>query len=157
MGSSTSNLKQQPQKQKESDYNQSSFVNLAAEAAGFQSPPRSTTPQLKPKTSQEKIDEISFKINNLDKDVMNYAGNNENKKDKQFLLLEESLVQCLLKLDEIDRDDDKINQLRKKLIGETQKIIDKLEAKIVIQSDTTNEDEKQTSDVKSNNQYEIKE
>jgi hypothetical protein len=131
MGSS--NQKQQPQ-QKPQDPQPSSFVHLASEAAGFQAPPpaRSTTPILTKvaKTAQEKIDEICVKLENLEKDVNNYSAPLEKqKKDKKFLLIEENLTQCLLQLDEIERHDDKINQLRRKLIGSTHRLIDLLESK----------------------------
>ena len=136
MGSSNSSQKHQQQQRTQDQSqqippHQSAFVQLASEAAGFPIPPTSTTPQLKlAKTSQEKIDEISLKLSNLEKDVNNYCLPKDNKKDKNYLLLEESLTQCLLQLDEIDRNDDVINQLRRKLIGNTQSLLDVLESKL---------------------------
>ena len=121
---------------------QSSFVHstpeTSATTAEFQ-------PKL-PKTSQEKIDIISTKLYNLENDVNNYSAPKDHKKDKAFLLLEESLTQCLLQLDEIDRDDDKINQIRKRLIRTTHRIIEVLESKL-----TNNSEIHKNDDIVSNN------
>jgi hypothetical protein len=139
----------------------SSFIHSTPETATtattttteFQTPIQSKLP----KTSQEKIDDISTRLYNLENDVNSYDAPKDHKKDKAFLLLEESLTQCLLRLDEIDRDDDKINQLRRKLIGTTHRIIEILESKLsnnentVIHKndDISNKDSNDISDNKS--------
>jgi hypothetical protein len=117
------------QQQQQQQQHKSSFIHPTPETATtteFQTPIQSKLP----KTSQEKIDDISTRLYNLENDVNSYDSPKDHKKDKAFLLLEESLTQCLLRLDEIDRDDDKINQLRRKLIKTTQRIIEILESKL---------------------------
>lgn len=149
MGSSNSNQKPRPQEQTQPQ-NQSSFIHVAPNStttSGVQTPPRSTTPQLKlPKTSQDKIDDVSSKLFNLENEVNSYSVPNDRKRDKKFLLLEESLTQCLLQLDEIDRCDDQINQLRRKLIGTTQRIINLLESRL-----SDNEQHSEVANENSNN------
>ena len=62
------------------------------------------------KISQEKLNQVITKLNNLEKDVIAYvAPQDDTKKDKKYLILEESLTQCLLQLEEIDRKDERIN------------------------------------------------
>jgi hypothetical protein len=120
---------------------QSDFVRLATDAAATssntsQQPPksRSNTPVCVVRSPLEKLDEIGSKLDELDKSVNVYT-NGTNKKDKQFLVLEEYLTRCLLNLDEIERGDERINDQRKKLINQTQRIIEKLEAKLLPTTD----------------------
>ncbi len=108
----------------------SDFVRLATEASNMQQPKsRSSTPVCAIKSPLERLEEISARLDELDKDVNSYK-NGTNKKDKRFLQLEEYLTRCLLNLDEIERGDERINDQRKKLINFTQKIIEKLDAKL---------------------------
>jgi hypothetical protein len=78
------------------------------------------------KSPQEKCDDIANELSNLERDVDSFVGK---KDDKQYLKLDEYLTQCLLKLDEIDRSDEKVNQTRRRLINLTQQLLEKLEKK----------------------------
>jgi len=98
----------------------SDFVTAAANAAGM------TNSKSTAKTAQEKCDDIQNELNNLERDVDNFVGKHG---DKNFNKLDELLTRCLLKLDEIDRSDDKIKQLCKNLINSAHKLSDKLEAR----------------------------
>lgn len=49
------------------------------------------------------------------------------KNDKTFLKLDELLTRCVLKLDEIDRGDEQVNQTRKKLINFAHQLADRLD------------------------------
>jgi hypothetical protein len=94
------------------------------------SPPQQPEPQTQPKptalkTAQERCEEVLNDLTKLEKEVGEFNGK---KTDKQYLKLEEYLTRCLLKLDEIDRTDDKINQIRRKLINYTHLLSDKLDA-----------------------------
>ena len=78
------------------------------------------------KISNERCQNISNEINNLEKEVEKFNGR---KGDKMFLKLEEFLTRCLLKLDEIERGDEQINQTRKRLINLANELSDKLDLK----------------------------
>lgn len=78
------------------------------------------------KTPQVKCDEIGNELHKLQHDVHTFAGQ---KGDKAYLSLDEMLTRCLLKLDEIDRSDDDVNQQRKNLISFTHELADELEKK----------------------------
>ena len=92
-----------------------------------------TEPQYQPqhqpktvlKTAQDKCEDVLHELTKLEKEVGEFVGK---KTDKKYLRLEELLTRCLLQLDEIDRSDDKINQIRRKLINYTNLLADKLEA-----------------------------
>jgi hypothetical protein len=105
----------------------SDFVRLSTD---LEPKSRSSTPVCAIKSPLERLEEINTKLDELDKDVNAYT-NGTNKKDKRFLQLEEYLTRCLLNLDEIERGDDRINDQRKKLINLTQRIIEKLDAKLL--------------------------
>jgi hypothetical protein len=94
-------------------------------------PPHQTSPQPQqqnlPKTSQDKCEEVLQELNVLEKEVENFNGK---RNDKQFLKIDEYLTRCLLKLDEMERSDEKLNQIRKRLIKFTTLLTDKLEAKV---------------------------
>ena len=76
------------------------------------------------KTPQEKCTDISNELNSLELEINNFVGKRD---DRAYLKLEELLTRCLLRLDEIDRGDEKINDMRKNLINFTHKLSDKLE------------------------------
>jgi len=76
------------------------------------------------KTPQEKCTDISNELISLEIEINNFVGKRD---DRAYLKLEELLTRCLLKLDEIDRGDEKINDTRKSLINFTHKLSDKLE------------------------------
>jgi hypothetical protein len=76
------------------------------------------------KIAQQKCDDVLNELNRLEKDVEGFAGV---KNDKLYIKLEELLTRCLLRLDEIDRGEETINQNRKKLINFTHKLSDRLE------------------------------
>ena len=78
------------------------------------------------KTPQVKCDEIGTELHKLQRDVHSFAGH---KNDKTYLKLDEMLTRCLLKLDEIDRTNDDVNQQRKNLISFTHELADELEKK----------------------------
>lgn len=71
------------------------------------------------KTVQQKCDEILDELKRYEKDVYEFGGK---KGDKAYLKLEELLTRCLLKLDAIERGED-----RKRLINFTHVLSDKLE------------------------------
>lgn len=79
-----------------------------------------------PKTPKEKCDEIADELNRLQEEVHRFNGQ---KYDKDFLKLDELLTRCLLKLDEIDRSDENVNQQRKTLISFTHELTEHLESK----------------------------
>ena len=83
-------------------------------------------PQPKVKNSQEKCDDIANELNRLEKLVSEFQGKMG---DKNYLKLDEFLTICLLKLDEVERTDDKIHQLKKKLINYTHQLSEKLESR----------------------------
>lgn len=58
-----------------------------------------TAPQTATKTAQDKCDDIACELENLHQAVNQFSGNN--KKDKNYLKLDEMLTRCLLKLDDI--------------------------------------------------------
>ncbi len=101
----------------------SDFVTAAANAAGMTN---ATNLKPVPKTAQEKCDDIQNELNNLERDVDNFDGKHG---DRNFKKLDELLTRCLLKLDEIDRSDDKIKQLCKNLINSVHRLTEKLETK----------------------------
>lgn len=78
------------------------------------------------RTPKEKCDEIADELNRLQEEVHQFSGQ---KYDKNFLKLDELLTRCLLKLDEIDRSDENVNQQRKTLISFTHELADHLENK----------------------------
>lgn len=77
-----------------------------------------------PKTSAQKCDEIFAELTSLEQQVESFAGV---KNDKLFLKLDELLTRCVLRLDEIERGDEQINQTRKRLINHAHKLADRLE------------------------------
>jgi hypothetical protein len=86
------------------------------------------------KTPQDKCTDISNELNSLEIEINNFVGL---RNDRAYLKLEELLTRCLLKLDEIDRGDEKINDMRKNLINFTHKLSDKLE--LAVSSNLSNE------------------
>lgn len=132
---STSNVQQQPSRKHPSpgtDYANSDFATPVPKQP---SPPTTTTQQSEAaaaatsvsqvnKIAQQKCDDVLNELNRLEKDVEGFAGV---KNDKVYIKLEELLTRCLLRLDEIDRGEETINQNRKKLINFTHKLSDKLE------------------------------
>ena len=109
----------------------------------FKKPNENSPP---PKSSQDKCEEVLHELNNLEKEVEQFTGR---KNEKSFLKIDEYLTRCLLKLDEIERTDEKLNQIRKRLINYTQLLSDKLEAKALMnennekKAETKNEEQKQ--------------
>ena len=113
-------------------YQSSNFSSkIIAETSDFIVPKRSP-PRTQPTTNQatvmksaeEKCNEIGSELENLEKDVNNFK---ELKTDKSYLKLDELLTRCLLKLDALERDDEKVNQLRRKLINYANQLSDRLE------------------------------
>lgn len=93
-------------------------------------PPHQASPQPQPslpKTAQDKCEEVLQELNVLEKEVETFNGI---RNDKQFLKIDEYLTRCLLKLDEMERSDENLNQIRKRLIKFTTFLTDKLEAKV---------------------------
>jgi hypothetical protein len=86
------------------------------------------SPIVTSKTLHEKCQNISDELNNLEKEVEKFDGK---KGDKIYLKLEEFLTRCLLKLDEIERGDEQINQTRKRLINFANGLTDKLDLKAI--------------------------
>jgi hypothetical protein len=76
------------------------------------------------KAAEDKCNEIYAELKKLDVQAETFAGR---KDDKSFLKLEEFLTVCVLRLDEIERSDERVNQLRKKLIKFSDEITAKLE------------------------------
>jgi len=107
-----------------------------------QKPNENSPPPPPSKTPQDKCEEVLHELNNLEKEVEQFSGR---KNEKSFLKIDEYLTRCLLKLDEIERTDDKLNQIRKRLINYTQLLSDKLEAKALM-------NENNEKKVESNNQ-----
>ena len=93
------------------------------------------------KSPQEKCTEISNELTSLENEIEHFVGR---RNDKAYLKLEELLTRCLLRLDEIDRGDEKVNDLRKSLINFTHKLSDKLELTVSNQSNDANQDENST-------------
>jgi len=123
MGSTFSSAKasgQQPFNNNNNNKATSNFASAAAEAANIKQSAKVA------KSAQEKLDEVCTKIVDIDRQVNEFTGK---KGDKEYRVLDELLVRCLLQLDEIERGDDTINQQRRSLIHRTQAICDKLEAK----------------------------
>jgi hypothetical protein len=80
------------------------------------------------KSADAKLNEIYTELKRLEYDALAFEGT---KSDKKYVKLEEFLTICLLKLDEIDRSDETVNQRRKKLINFCHEISDNLEKKAV--------------------------
>ena len=78
------------------------------------------------KTPQVKCDEIGNELHKLQHEVHTFVGH---KNDRAYLQLDEMLTRCLLKLDEIDRNNNDVNQQRKNLISFTHELADELEKK----------------------------
>ena len=90
--------------------------------------------QIMVKTPQEKCEDVQNELNELEKEVNEFNGK---KNDKLYLKLEELLTRCLLRLDEIDRGDERINQMRKKLINFVHELTDKLERLASLDNETS--------------------
>lgn len=78
------------------------------------------------KTPQIKCNDIANELNRIQEEIHEFNGQ---KNDKDFLKLDEYLTRCLLKLDEIDRTDEFVNQQRKTLISFTHELAEYLETK----------------------------
>jgi hypothetical protein len=87
------------------------------------------------KSPQEKCEDVQNELNELEKQVNEFNGN---KNDKLYLRLEELLTRCLLRLDEIDRGDERVNQMRKKLINFAHELTDMLEKRARLDNDNQN-------------------
>ena len=83
-------------------------------------------PQKTVKTPQEKCEDIKLELESLEKRIDNFNGK---KNEREFLLLEELVTRCMLKLDEIEKGEEAFNQFRKSLIIYAHKLSDKLEQK----------------------------
>ena len=88
--------------------------------------PTVVPPPPPPKTELEKCEDISNELSRLEVEVQQFSGS---RNDKSYLKLEEYLTRCLLKLDEIERIDDNVTQLRKRLINYTHQLSDSLDSK----------------------------
>jgi type IV secretory pathway VirB10-like protein len=121
--------------------------------------PNENSPPPPSKTPQDKCEEVLHELNNLEKEVEQFSGR---KNEKSFLKIDEYLTRCLLKLDEIERTDDKLNQIRKRLINYTQLLSDKLEAKALMnennekKAESNNQANKQKCESSSNETMELK-
>lgn len=80
----------------------------------------------KVKTPLERCEDIQNELEKLEKDVNEFSGR---KTDRAYLLIEELLTRCLLKLDEVPKGEDTFNQFRKSLINYTHRLSDRLESK----------------------------
>lgn len=80
--------------------------------------------QQQPKSAQQRCDEILAELTSLETEVDGFGGV---KNDKLFLKIDELITRSLLKLDEIDRGDEQVNQTRKKLINFAHKLSDRLD------------------------------
>lgn len=79
-------------------------------------------------SAREKLDMIHGELNSIRDEIDRFVGKSSS--DKNYLRLEELLTRCLLKLDEIERSDDEVTQLRKRLINLTHELSDLLDKKI---------------------------
>lgn len=104
------------------DYTSSDFATAPQQPPP--PPPPQQPPPSGPKTSAQKCDEIFAELTSLEQQVESFAGM---KNDKLFLKLDELLTRCVLRLDEIERGDEQINQTRKRLINHAHKLADRLE------------------------------
>lgn len=101
-----------------------------------QSAPSAAVPSAKKaKTPQEKCEDVAKELERIEKDVEQFTGK---KSDRSYLTLEELLTRCLIKVDEIERGDDQLNQTRKGLINMAHKLSDRLEGKAAENSETNN-------------------
>jgi hypothetical protein len=101
-----------------------------------QEPAASSEPQSQSvRTLEDKCNEIYTELKRLETDAEAFAGR---KDDKTFLKIEEFLTICLLKLDEIERTDDRIRKLRKSLINFSHEISAKLEQKAIANGEASN-------------------
>ena len=76
------------------------------------------------KLAHDKCTEISDELKRLEKEIDAFVGT---RTDKLFLKLDEMLTRCVLKLDEISRGDEKINETRKVLVNFAHQLADRLE------------------------------
>jgi hypothetical protein len=113
----------------------SSPVNSQTSETANKKPNENSPP---PKSSQDKCEEVLHELNKLEKEVEQFSGR---KNEKSFLKIDEYLTRCLLKLDEIERTDEKLNQIRKRLINYTQLLSDKLEARALMNENNEKKDE----------------
>ena len=119
---STNNNANQSKKSAGSNYENSDFatpINRSTAATASQPP----------KTDEDKCNEIEAELNALEHDVLNFAGTKTS--DRSYLKLEEMLTRVLLKLDAIERGEERINQTRRRIINYTHQLSDKLEARAI--------------------------
>jgi hypothetical protein len=86
--------------------------------------PSHSPAELAVKSADIKLNDIYAELKKLEAEVATFEGT---KSEKKYVKLEEFLTICLLKLDEIDRNDETINQRRKKIINFCHEISDNLE------------------------------
>ena len=120
--SSTSNTNQSHNSAKKpgSNYENSDFATPINRATA-------TATASQPKSDEDKCNEIEAELNALEHDVLTFAGTKTS--DRSYLKLEEMLTRCLLKLDAIERGEERINQTRRRLINYTHQLSDKLESR----------------------------
>ena len=95
------------------------------------------TPQ-PPLTPMEKIQEITKDVAELEKEINAFAGNT---KTKQYLYLDEMLTRKLITLDDIDCEGNaNVRQARKDCIKFVQSYINKLEAKLLDNNNSSQND-----------------
>lgn len=90
------------------------------------------------KTPQVKCDEIGNELSQLQEAVHDFNGL---KNDKEYMKLDELLTRSLLKLDELDRSNEQVNQQRKTLIVFTHELADHLESKCQLNAKNYNNNE----------------
>ncbi|CAF0790077.1 unnamed protein product [Brachionus calyciflorus] len=107
--------------------------------------PEAPKPQGQPqkivKTPKDKCDEIQIELENLEKDINAFNGK---KSDRVYLMIDEFLTRCLIKLDDIEKGDETFNQYRKSLINFANRLADKLESKCQNDAKETEESPIQT-------------